>query len=154
MHAKTILIAMLCPLFMLGQNIKMDKKRKQIESQKIAFITNHLELTPEEAQVFWPVYNEYTAALKNINEGRRKNSKEIREDIESLSDKEIAKRIDNHIILDQKELDIKKKYHAEFKKVLSNKKIAKLYHSEDQFKRELLKRLKGEKGKRTDYKRK
>ena len=77
-----------------------------------------------------------------------------RKDIDNLSDSEIEQVIDDHIILDQKGLDIKKKYHGEFKKVLSNKKIAKLYHSEDQFKRELLKRIKGEKGKRTDYKRK
>ena len=85
-----------------------------------------------------------------MHEQHKKN----RKNIDDLSDSEIEQVIDDHIILDQKELDIKKKYHAEFKKVLSNKKIAKLYHSEDQFKRALLKRIKGEKGKRTDYKRK
>ena len=150
MNTKTLIIAMLCPLFMLGQNHKMDKKRERIEVQKIAFITKQLALTPEEAQKFWPVYNQFSDARKQLHEQHKEN----RKDIDNLSDSEIEQVIDNHIILDQKELDIKKKYHAEFKKVLSNKKIAKLYHSEDQFKRELLKRIKGEKGKRTDYKRK
>ena len=150
MNSKALIIAMLCPLFMLGQNHKMDKKRERIEVQKIAFITKQLDLTPEEAQKFWPVYNQFSDARKQLH----KQHKENRKDINNLSDSEIEQVIDNHIILDQKELDIKKKYHTEFKKVLSNKKIAKLYHSEDQFKRELLKRIKGEKGKRTDYKRK
>ena len=150
MNSKTLIIAILCPLFMLAQNHKMDKKREKIEVQKIAFITKQLDLTPEEAQKFWPVYNQFSDARKQLHEQHKKN----RKNIDDLSDSEIEQIIDNHIILDQKELDIKKKYHAEFKKVLSNKKIAKLYHSEDQFKRELLKRIKGEKGKRTDYKRK
>ena len=150
MNTKTLIIAILCPLFMLGQNHKMDKKREKIEVQKIAFITKQLDFTPEEAQKFWPVYNQFSDARKQLYEQHKKN----RKNIDDLSDSEIEQVIDSHIILDQKELDIKKKYHAEFKKVLSNKKIAKLYHSEDQFKRELLKRIKGEKGKRTDYKRK
>ena len=150
MNTKTLIIAMLCPLFMLGQNHKMDKKREKIEVQKIAFITKQLDLTPEEAQKFWPVYNQFSDARKQLHEQHKEN----RKDIDNLSDSEIEKLIDNHIILDQKELDLKKKYHAEFKKVLSNKKIAKLYHAEMMFKAELLKRLKGEKGKQTDYKRK
>ena len=150
MNTKTLIIAMLCPLFMLGQNHKKDKKRERIEVQKIAFITKQLDLTPEEAQKFWPVYNQFSDARKQLYEQHKEN----RKDIDNLSDSEIEKLIDNHIILDQKELDLKKKYHAEFKKVLSNKKIAKLYHAEMMFKAELLKRLKGEKGKQTDYKKK
>ena len=150
MNTKMLIITMLCPLFILGQNHRMDKKREKIEVQKIAFITKQLDLTPEEAQKFWPVYNQFSDARKQLHEQHKKN----RKNIDDLSDSEIEQVIDDHIILDQKELDIKKKYHAEFKKVLSNKKIAKLYHSEDQFRRELLKRIKGEKEKHTDYKRK
>ena len=150
MNTKMLIITMLCPLFILGQNHRMDKKREKIEVQKIAFITKQLDLTPEEAQKFWPVYNQFSDARKQLHEQHKEN----RKDIDNLSDSEIEKLIDNHIIIDQKELDLKKKYHAEFKKVLSNKKIAKLYHAEMMFKAELLKRLKGEKGKQTDYKRK
>ena len=150
MNTKMLIITMLCPLFILGQNHRMDKKREKIEVQKIAFITKQLDLTPEEAQKFWPVYNQFSDARKQLHEQHKEN----RKDIDNLSDSEIEKLIDNHIILDQKELDLKKKYHAEFKKVLSNKKIAKLYHAEMMFKAELLKRLKGEKGKQTDYKKK
>ena len=150
MNTKTLIIAMLCPLFMLAQNHKMDKKREKIEVQKIAFITKQLDFTPEEAQKFWPVYNQFSDARKQLHEQHKKN----RKNIDDLSDSEIEQVIDNHIILDQKELDIKKKYHTEFKKVLSNKRIAKLYHSEEQFKRELLKRIKRENGKQAERKRK
>ena len=36
---------------------KEDWKEK-IQSEKIAFLTLEIGLTPQEAQVFWPVYNE------------------------------------------------------------------------------------------------
>ncbi len=143
MKCKTLIIAILCPLFILGQNHKMDKKREKIEAQKIGFITKQLDLTPEEAQKFWPIYNQFSDLRKQLHKQHKANSK----DIDDLSDSEIERLIDNHIILDQKKLDQKKKYHAEFKKILSNKKIAKLYHTEQMFKKDLLKRLKGRKEK-------
>ena len=97
MNSKTLIIAMLCPLFMLAQNHKMDKKREKIEVQKIAFITKQLDLTPEEAQKFWPVYNQLSDARKQLHEQHKEN----RKDIDNLSDSEIEKLIDNHINLDQ-----------------------------------------------------
>tara|TARA_B100000959_G_scaffold54060_1_gene56306 strand:+ start:6423 stop:6872 length:450 start_codon:yes stop_codon:yes gene_type:complete len=146
MNFKILIIAMLCPFFMFAQYHKMDKKREKIEVQKIAFITKQLDFTPEEAQKFWPVYNQFSEAKEQLYEQSRKN----RKDIDDLSESEIEKLIDNHIILDQKKLDLKKKYHTEFKKILSNKKIAKLYRAEQMFKKDLLKRLKGRKEK-SDY---
>ncbi len=139
MNTKTLILAMLCPLFIIGQNHRMAKKREKIEVQKIAFITKQLDFTPEEAQKFWPVYNQFSDARKQLHEQHKEN----RKDIDNLSDSEIEKLVDNHIILDQKELDLKKKYHTEFKKVLSNKKVAKLYHAEHMFNKDLLRRLKG-----------
>ena len=70
MKIKITLIALLCPLFMFSQNIS-DEKRKKIEIQKIAFITKALDLSSEEAQVFWPVYNNFSDEMKTIKERRR-----------------------------------------------------------------------------------
>ena len=41
-----------------------EKKQQDIESLKVAFISRELELTPEEAQKFWPLYNQYSKELK------------------------------------------------------------------------------------------
>ena len=68
MYTKTTLIALLCPLFMFSQNI-LDKKREKIEIEKIAYITKALDLSSEEAQVFWPLYNKYSDK-KNEGENR------------------------------------------------------------------------------------
>ncbi|MBT6808769.1 MAG: hypothetical protein HOA52_04710 [Flavobacteriales bacterium] len=140
MNFKTTLIALLCPLFMFSQNIS-DKKREKIESQKIAFITNQLDLTSEEAQVFWPVYNEFSKEMKSLHNEKKENSKEIRKNIENMSDSEIAKVLEKIFVIEQKELDVKKKYNLKFQKILSTQKVAKLYRSEREFKKELLNRI-------------
>ena len=106
---------------------------------RVAFLTKHLELNREEAQVFWPVYNEYKAGLDGLRIERRTLLKEARLNMDEMSDAEMEKLVDGEIEFRQKELDIRKKYHSEFKKVLVIKKLGKLYKLETEFKMEILK---------------
>ena len=43
-----------------------EKITEKVEAHKIAFITNELNLTPEESQKFWPIYNEYSAKERDL----------------------------------------------------------------------------------------
>jgi len=142
---------MLCPLFIFSQNIS-EEKRKKIESQKIAFITKALDLSSEEAQVFWPVYNDFSDEMKTIRKKRREVFSKARKNRSSLTEKEIGIIIDERLKMEQETLDLKVKYNKEFQKVISNKQISALYHAEEEFKKELLRRIK--KGKDKDQKRK
>ena len=151
MKIKTILIALLCPLFMFSQNIS-DEKRKKIEIQKIAFITKSLDLSSEEAQVFWPVYNNFSDEMKSIKEKIRENMSSMRKDRSSLTEKQVGEIMEQKFKMEQMVLDIKVKFNKEFQKVISNQQIAALYHAEKEFKKELLNRIK--KGKDKDHKRK
>lgn len=58
---------------------------------KIAFLTRRLNLTPDEAKKFWPVYNQFSDELKNIRESRNKAARDVKENLDNLSDKEIEK---------------------------------------------------------------
>ena len=142
---------MLCPLFIFSQNIS-EEKRKKIESQKIAFITKALDLSSEEAQVFWPVYNNFSDEMKIIKKKRREVFSKARKNRSSLTEKEIGIIIDERLKMEQETLDLKVKYNKEFQEVISNKQISALYHAEEEFKKELLHRIK--KGKDKDQKRK
>ena len=148
---KTLFIIMLCPLFIFSQNIS-EEKRKKIESQKIAFITKALDLSSEEAQVFWPVYNDFSDEMKTIRKKRREVFSKARKNRSSLTEKEIGIIIDERLKMEQETLDLKVKYNKEFQEVISNKQISALYHAEEEFKKELLRRIK--KGKDKDQKRK
>jgi hypothetical protein len=125
-----------------GRSGRQQEKRENIEAMKIAFITKKLDLTPQEAQVFWPVYNQYTDKIQELRKKRRQDNREAKQNFDELSDKEVEQAVDNEIIFRQKELDIQKEYHAKFKTVLPIKKVARLYTAEEQFKLVLLDKLK------------
>ncbi len=124
---------------------RQNEKREDIETLKIGFLTKRLDLTPEEAQKFWPVYNQYSYKLQDIRKKRREDFRDTKQKFDELSDKEVEAAVDNEIAFRQKELDIQKEYHSKFKGVLPIKKVAKLYASEEQFKMELLNKLKDRK---------
>lgn len=124
---------------------KMDERREEIETMKIGFITKKLDLTSEEAKTFWPVYNKFQDELETIRRQRRIDMREFREN-NTLTDKDAEKLIDNEIASRQKELDVMKKYHAQFKQILPVSKVLQLYRTEEDFKRELLDRLRDRKG--------
>ncbi len=122
------------------------ERKEKVEAMKIAYITNKLELTPAEAQQFWPVFNEYENKIQAIRQSRRKDSKDGVENFDQLSDKEVESLIDSEVSFRQKELDVLKEYHSKFKTVLPIRKLAKLYRAQEDFKRELLKKIQERKG--------
>lgn len=123
-----------------------EARKDKVATLKIAFFTNALDLTADEAQAFWPVYNQYQKELETLRKERREIMMKAKMGIDDFSDKEIESLVDGHIIFKQRDLDIRKKYHAEFKSVLTIKKVARLYKAEEEFKRMLVKRLKDNRG--------
>jgi len=135
----------LVTLILITANVfgQPDNRKEKIETFKISYLTKQLDLTREEAQRFWPVYNEYQDEMDKMREANKeKFGKDKR--LEDLTDEEVEKLVDARIIMQQQELDIRKKYHAELKSVLPIKKVARLYRAEVEFKKILLNHLKGE----------
>lgn len=129
---------------MPGHRGNNPERREQIESMKIAFLTKRLDLSPEEAKRFWPVYNQYAEELEKLRRGRMEQRRDLREK-EQMSEADYEKIVDGEISFRQHELDILKKYNSQFKQILPMKKVAQLYRAEEDFKRELLERIR-EKG--------
>lgn len=115
--------------------------KQKVEAMKVGFITNNLELTAEEAKVFWPIYNQYEAEKKAARQ-ETMGDKEDKKPFEEMTDAEAQKMIENHIAMKAKDLDITKKYIVEFKKILPIKKVAKLLTLDEHFKRMLLDKAK------------
>lgn len=118
----------------LAQTRPAGEKWKQIESIKIGFFTKKLDLTTEESQKFWPIYNQYQHELFKI----LKQKKEARVQNANNPDQTI----DDDFDYDTKILNHKKKYRIEFGKILPADKVKALYLAEKDFKEELIKQLK------------
>ncbi|HRH67342.1 MAG TPA: hypothetical protein PLU53_13645 [Bacteroidia bacterium] len=112
--------------------------RERIESLKVGFLTERLNLSADEAKVFWPVYNKFQDELEQLRKSRRENLMNARLNFDEMSDAEVEKTVDNELMFRQNELDVLKKYNPQFKKVLPVKKVAKLYKAEEDFKRKLI----------------
>ena len=111
---------------------------EKIEAMKIAFLTKRLQLTPDEAQKFWPVYNQYEAEKKQVRQTTVGAVKDMKEDGD-FTNAEAEQAIAKYIEFKAKDLDLIKKYVAEFRKFLPATKIAKLVTAEENFKKMLMK---------------
>jgi len=144
-HLISALLCLFVCIFVLeiqAQNRPVRKAiREKIEARHTAFITEKLNLTPEEARDFWPVYNEFAAKRKEINKQIQQIRQKAKDGLDGLSEQEIKEISGSEINFEQRQLDLKKEYHARFKTILSPKQLAQLYEADRQFKKILLKRL-------------
>ena len=116
-------------------------QRERIDAQKIAFITDQLQLTSQEAEKFWPVYNQFSDQKEDLNRDFMKNIFKSRKNEDTMTDKDAAEMSDSYIRHAQKMVDLQKEYHLKLKEVLPPKKLLKLYNVEREFQRMLLQRL-------------
>jgi hypothetical protein len=119
----------------------MAQKGERLEAMKIGFITERLNLSSEEAKVFWPVYNKFTDDMKKLRQSSKGKISEEMADMPAMTDAEAEKVLNDMVNFKIQEADLLKKYAAEFKKVIPVKKVVLLLKAENDFKRELLKKL-------------
>lgn len=103
------------------QNAPAPTQGDRIEALRIAYISQQLNLTPEEAQKFWPVYNGYRADLESM----RKN----------FGGKDLT--AEQQLDFEQKKLDLKKKFKPQFESALGTQKLNQLYNLEHKFQERL-----------------
>lgn len=117
-------------------------KRDKIDALRVSFISSKVPLTNQESQLFWPLYNEYNDKADDLKKTFRKQF--IRDvDYSAASDKEAEAYLVAELTLKQKEYELSKEYYEKFKKVLPIKKIALIRRAEEDFKKELIKNIKG-----------
>jgi hypothetical protein len=124
------LLLILCACMVFGQ--RREAIESKIKSLKIAFITEKLNLTPEESEKFWPLYNQMDAErIAVFDEKKSDFSSEV-------NDKDAQAFINKHFELKEKEMLIEKKYVEKLKAVLPMRKIAKLLWVEKKFRQEVM----------------
>lgn len=120
---------------------RCDWKEKMM-SERVAFLTLEMNLTPEEAQVFWPVYNqineEKDEAIHNVFKAYRALEEAIKAE---KSEKEVSKLLDSYLSAKAAQSEFEKKAYEQFRKVLPVSKVAKLYLGEEKIRRLHIRKL-------------
>lgn len=129
-----------------GQVNERLRKRDDIEAQKVSFITSQLDLSPEEAKAFWPLYNSYRNELQELRKKEKIQSAYRTTSAEDLTDAELDDLMKKNFAIERQIIDLDERYYEKFKSVLSVSKVMAFYAAERDFKRELLKALKENRG--------
>ena len=101
------------------------QKEEKIKALYVAYMTQQLKLTPDEAQKFWPLHAQYDSDLREVHQS---------------SDNELDKQ--------QAVLNVKKKYQSGFTKMLGNERSNNFYRQDGEFRKKLVERLRQMKQKR------
>ncbi|EAQ40175.1 hypothetical protein MED134_05459 [Dokdonia sp. MED134] len=123
-----------------------ESKREKIKALKVAFITERLELTPDEAQTFWPVYNIYDGRVNDIYDTERKVMRELRTDFDTMDEAAATKTLQTIQSLEKQKLDARAELLSGLKDKITSKKTLVLFKAENDFRRDLIRKLRGDKG--------
>lgn len=119
------------------------KARTRIENMRIAIITSRLDLTTEESEKFWPLYNEYRKKVDKLHQDRMEliDGKMQSDSINALSDGEAEKVLSSILKINDEYARVQNEYYKRFQKLLGPRRALELYRSEVQFKRAIVREL-------------
>jgi len=138
MKNKILALALLLTTFLsFGQHNK--ESREKIKALKVAYLTQELKLNAIEAQQFWPLYHKHKEKIENYQEKGRSKFRKFRK-LENLEEVEAKKLVFLKATLDKKIIIEKELFISEVSAFLSYNKIMKLYLSEREFARKLMRK--------------
>lgn len=112
---------------------------KRFKEFRRDFLTKKVQMTQEEADAFFPLYDE-------LGDKKFKLQAEVGEKMRKVWDENKASDVDYNAVLDAleeipvKEAALEKEYGQKFRKILSPKKMFRLKMAENEFSRELMRR--------------
>ncbi len=112
----------------------------KIETARIALINERLELSPAEAEKFWPLYREYSQQREVLKREYLDARRQYRD--EGMTEEESKKLLQIGLSLKERELSLDRSYTERLNTVITNRQLIALRKAEDDFRKMLLERLK------------
>src|SRR5512136_983467 len=110
----------------------VDLLRKDLKKDKVAILTELMQLDPEESAKFWPVYNEYDKALTKLGDERIAFIRMWAENYDSLSDQKITQIATGLLDVEGRRNQLKKEYFKRMSQTVSVKQAARFLQIENQ----------------------
>ena len=116
---------------------------ERIEAEKIAFITKELNLTPSEAQKFFPIYNQYYKDISRLRHEKRDGKLQNQQNLQSqkLPRNNLNPTNRDVLAFDAKELEVKKIYRKRFTNVIGQARASRFFEVEEEFRNHLMREL-------------
>lgn len=131
-------LLLLAAFFMtFGATAQDRRSQEQIKTLKIAFFTERLNLTPEEATVFWPIYNAHEKEKEALRERQRTEIRDRFPDLDNISEAEAQKALRRYLKLEEAEEELDKEFFEQMAREFSAVRTLKLFQAERDFRRRL-----------------
>lgn len=117
-----------------------EKIKKRVESIRVQRLTDELNLSPEDAQKFWPVYNQFRKEMDEAQNPMWEKFSRGKQDLSGMSDQEIDNLVAMGFTHVRKVASIKEKYYAKFKEIIGTQRAAKMFLIERKLQKELIRR--------------
>ena len=105
--------------------------RQAIQNERQTMVTQTMDLTPEEADAFWPLYRDWRAKVAGLGDRQVKLITDFSEKYDSLADEDAAAIIDEWISIEDQHLKLTKQHLKRFRKVLPEKKVMRFMQIEN-----------------------
>ena len=102
-----------------GQDAYMELLRSDLSTQKVAIITEGMELTDAQAAIFWPIYRKYDAELTTLNDTRIAVIKDYAQNYDQMTEAKADDLTKRTFAFLESRIKLQKKYYKEFSKALS-----------------------------------
>lgn len=118
---------------------------EKIDAYKKIYLTEKLNLDQKNESKFWEVYDIYQENLKDNYRKRRLKYRTINLDSSNFSDEEYEQFINDFLDYEKKKIDLRAKLIVDLKEFMSLKKTSYLFRLEDDFRREMMDKLRANK---------
>jgi hypothetical protein len=115
--------------------------REKLEAYRIGFFTKKLNLTSDEAEKFWPAFNEFQMQKNALQSDRREIIRNFNQNESSMNSKEITEAGDKLINTFTEENSVAVAFHKKLKEILPPEKVIRFYQAENQWRAQLLNQL-------------
>jgi hypothetical protein len=139
---KKIFTISVVAVFLFSLNIQAQTPAlEKLNAYKVGFFTKKLNLTSQEAEKFWPVYNEYQKLKNQIQVERQAIIKNVNQNESTLNDNQLSELGDKLVATMVSESALQVTFHKKLKEVLPPVKVIRFYQAENQYKAQLLNEL-------------
>ena len=114
-----IAIFIIASSFTFAQQSYFELLRQDLATKKVALITEVMQFTDEEAEVFWPLYREFDFENAKIGDETLKLIKDYAAHFENITDEKAVELMNTSFNLKNKKLDLKRSYLKKFNKIIA-----------------------------------
>ena len=120
---------------------KNEIRSEKIDAYKKIYLTDKLNLNSENESKFWVVYNNYQDSLRVVYRNKRLKYRKMNLDSSNISDLEHEQFINDFLDYEKKKIDLRAKLISDLKEFMTLKKTVYLFRIEDDFRKEMMKKI-------------